>query len=125
LGMDLQPADVDDAAAPADEVVALAAQLDDVAGVNEAPVVCERRCIGADIGARRAVGADLERTVDDLHLDAVAVPPDKVGGKTFAPVVYRETDAGLGRSIGMADRRMRKRPGQAVEPPLASDFAGR
>ena len=60
LGMDLQPADVDDAAAPADEVVALAAQLDHVAGVDEALGIGERGRIGADIGARRAVGADPE-----------------------------------------------------------------
>ena len=36
LGMHLQAADIDDAAAPADEEVAAAAQLDHVAGVDEA-----------------------------------------------------------------------------------------
>ena len=43
LGMNLQPADIDDAAAPADEVIAVAAQLDHVAGVDEAFGVGERR----------------------------------------------------------------------------------
>src|SRR5260370_23117600 len=100
--MALQPADVDDAAAPADEVVALAAQLDHVPGVDEAIGIGERRRIGADIGARRAVGADPERAVDDLHLDAVAVPPDQVGGEALPPALPPATHARLGRNIGMA-----------------------
>lgn len=85
------------------------AQFDQVTGVDEALGVGELWRVGADIGARRAVRADPKRAIDDVHLDAVAVPPDQVGGKTLAPVVDRETNAGLGRSIGMADRRMRKR----------------
>ena len=36
LGMHLQAADIDDAAAPADEDIAVAAQFDHVAGVDEA-----------------------------------------------------------------------------------------
>jgi len=40
--MHLQSTDVDDPAAPADEVVAVAAQLDDVAGVDETVGVQER-----------------------------------------------------------------------------------
>ena len=56
LRMHLQPADIDDAVAPADEVVALAAQLDHVAGVDEAVGVAERRPRAeiAASGARRA-----------------------------------------------------------------------
>ena len=42
LGMNLQAADIDDAAAPADEVIAVAAQLDHVAGVDEAVGVGQR-----------------------------------------------------------------------------------
>ena len=43
LGMNLQAADIDDAAAAADEMIAIAAQLHHVAGVDKAVVVGERR----------------------------------------------------------------------------------
>ena len=63
LGMNLQAADIDDAAAPADEVVAVAAQLDHVAGVDEAIGVGQRRGASADIGVRgaRASGSGASR----------------------------------------------------------------
>ena len=43
LGMNLQAADIDDAAAPADEVITVAAQFDHVAGVDESVLVGQRR----------------------------------------------------------------------------------
>ena len=42
LGMNLEAADIDDAAAPADEIIAIAAQFDHVAGIDEAVGIRER-----------------------------------------------------------------------------------
>ena len=42
LGMDLEAADIDDAAPPARKEQPLAARLDDVAGIDEAVVVRQR-----------------------------------------------------------------------------------
>ena len=72
LGMNLQAADIDDAAAAADEEVAIAAPLHHVAGIDEAVAIRARRTLRAEIALRRARRADPQRTVDDLQLDAVA-----------------------------------------------------
>ena len=71
FGMNLQAADIDDAAAAAGESVTVAAQFHDVAGIDEAVLVGERR-VGADIARCRARRADAQRAVLDFHLDAVA-----------------------------------------------------
>ena len=55
LGMNLQAADIDDAVAPADEVVAVAAQFDHVAGVHKPVSICQRRGVVADITMRGAL----------------------------------------------------------------------
>ena len=57
------------AAAPADEQIAVAAQRDDVAGVDEAVGVLQRRRVGAEIAQRGAVGADVQDVVDDAQRD--------------------------------------------------------
>ncbi len=83
LGMNLQAADIDDAAAAADEIIAVATQLDHVAGIDEAVVIGERSRVAADIGVRGALRADPQRAVDHLHLDAVAVLPDQRGRESL------------------------------------------
>src|SRR5712692_10449360 len=55
FGMDLQAADIDDATFSADEMVAIAAQLQHVAGVHESFMVCQRRNRAADILGRSPV----------------------------------------------------------------------
>ena len=121
--MDLHSADIDDAAPAADEVVALAAPLDDVAGVDEAVVAGERRRARADIARRRTAGANSQRALDDPHLDAVARSADEGGGKAGEAVIDVESDARFGRSIGVADARMRKHCAQGVEDRLVGDLA--
>src|SRR5450432_4840046 len=66
LRMNLEAANVDNAAAPADEVISLAAQLDHVAGVDEAVAVSEFGGVLADIGVRRPGRPDPQRSVLDL-----------------------------------------------------------
>ena len=78
LGMNFQAADIDDAAAPADEVVAIAAQLHHVARVDKAVRVGQRGCVFTDISVRGALGANPQRAVDDFHLDAVALGADQL-----------------------------------------------
>jgi hypothetical protein len=53
LGMDLLAADIDDAAAPADKVIAAIAQFDDVAGIDKAVRVEKQRFAVAEIAAAR------------------------------------------------------------------------
>ena len=123
-GFTFSAADIDDAAAPPDEMIAVAAQLDHVAGVDEAVGVAQGRRIVAEIAQRRAVGADAQRAVDDLHRDAVAALAEKGGGKARAAVVDLEADAGFGRGIGMGDARARIERRQGVEHGLVGDLAG-
>ena len=52
LGMDLEAANIDDAVASSDEVVAVAAQLDHIARVNETVRVGERVGRLAEVAAR-------------------------------------------------------------------------
>ena len=79
--MHLQPADIDDAAAAADEIIAVAAQLDHVAGVDEAVGVasaaaCRRDSASAVRGERMRSEPSI-----DLHLDAARPSPIRIAGK--------------------------------------------
>jgi hypothetical protein len=49
LGMNLEAADIDDAVLAPDEVVARAAKLDQVAGIDEVICIAKGRGAGADI----------------------------------------------------------------------------
>src|ERR1700686_4487401 len=63
LGVNLQSADIDDAAAAAGEGVTIAAPLHHVAGIDEAVVIAQRRMLRAEIAFRRARRADAQRAV--------------------------------------------------------------
>ena len=66
----------------------------------------QRRRIGAQIARRRALRADAQRAVLDLHLDRrCARPPDELGRKPGEAVVDVERHAGLGGGEGMGDLR--------------------
>src|ERR1043166_767132 len=104
LGMNLEAADIDDAAAPADEMIAIAAQLHHVAGIDKAVGVSQRARAAPDIGMRGSPGADPQAAVDDLDLDAVAIDAHDAGRKALPAVIDRKPDTGFGRRIGMADR---------------------
>ena len=66
LGMNLQPADIDDAAAAAGEDVTIAAPLHHVAGIDEAVAVAQACMLRAEIALRRARRADAQRAIDKL-----------------------------------------------------------
>src|SRR5260370_1360828 len=66
------PADIDDAALAADEIIALAAALDDVAGIDEPVLADQARSTLAEVADTGAVRADAQRTVHDLHVDRAA-----------------------------------------------------
>src|SRR6185312_17357965 len=97
----------DHAIAASDEVIAPVAQLDHVAGVDEALAVGEHGRAVADVAERRATGADTQRAVLDLELDAARQAADQARREASASVVDVEADARLGRRIGVTDARLR------------------
>src|SRR5690349_19692668 len=74
---------------------------------------------------RGSPGADAQRAIDDLHLDATVALPDQISRKTLATVVDGKADAGLRRGVGMSDRGVRKRLRKAVQHRLVGDLAGK
>src|SRR5579884_307466 len=122
LGMHLVAADIDDAAAPAGEIAALAALLDDIAGVDEAVCVAERRGGRAEIAGGGAGRADAQRAVRDLHLD-LAAPRQDARGKAGEAVIDFERDPRLGGRESMAYRRGTVANGEMVEDRLVGDLA--
>src|SRR6202011_736276 len=95
LGRNLQAADIDDAAAPADEVVSVPAQFDHVAGVDESVLVGQGGRLPADIGVSGTPRANPQRSVHDFHFNAVTALPDQGGGKAFKAIVHGKADARL------------------------------
>ena len=80
LGMHLQPADIDDAGAPALEEAAVALLLDHVVRVDKTFVVEQFQIVATDIGGRGPFGADMQRAVAQAQLDFAigvrATPPE-------------------------------------------------
>src|SRR2546426_1103224 len=98
LGMDLQSADIDDAAASPDEIIALTAQLQEIAGVHEAFGIEQRRAFGSEIMAGGAGRADSKRTVHYLHVHVAVLSrtrawPEHARRKTFTFVVHLKSHA--------------------------------
>src|SRR5437867_1321859 len=93
LRVDLQAADVDEAAAPAEKVVPVAAAFHHVAGVDEAVVIAERGVV-AERAGRTSRGTEPQRTVldFDLHLASRA---DQARRKPFETIVDVKSNAGL------------------------------
>ncbi len=123
FGMNLQPADIDDAAAAAGKDVTVAVQFHDVAGIDKAVLVAQRH-VGADIMRRSARRADMQRAVQHLHLDTAAMALDKFGRKAGKPVGDFEGDASFGRSVSVTDARLRKGMAQTVQHRLVGNLAG-
>src|SRR5438552_17705948 len=98
LGMDLQSAHIDDAAAAPDVIVALAAQLQEIAGIHEAFGIEQRRAFGSEIMDSGPGRADSKRAVHHFHVHLAARFPmsalvDHARGETFTPVVHLKSDA--------------------------------
>ena len=68
FGMNFPAADIDDAAAPPDKVVAAIAQLHHVAGIDK-PVCLEHRGDLAEVVQRGAVRLYPQRPLDEAPLD--------------------------------------------------------
>src|SRR3954469_2717492 len=104
LGMHLEAADVDDSAAASEKVVALAATLHHVAGIDESVGVAEGAVGTIDVAERRALRAEAERSgvYADTHVSGCA---DQARRKPGQPIVNLEADAGLGGGKGVHDAR--------------------
>src|SRR5580693_1753729 len=123
LGVNLQSADIDDAAAAAGEDVAIAAPLHHVAGIDEAVMIAQACLLPTEIAFGRARRADAQRAIDELQLDAVAVVLQEGSGESCEAVSDFERNTRFGRGIGMADAGLRERGAQTVEDRLVGDFA--
>src|SRR5271156_609533 len=123
LRVNLQSTDIDDTATPSDKIVAVAAQFDHIAGVNESIRVDQCGYVSTDIGLCGALGAYTQRSFNDLHLYSIAVLVNKSGRKSLAAVGHGEADTRLSRCIGMADGSARKGLCQSIEHRLVCDLA--
>ncbi len=122
--VNLQAADIDDAALAPDKEITVAAPLHHIAGIDEALRVEERRAPRAHIARRGARRTNAQRAVDDFHLDAVANAFEVIRRKSGEAVIDGEADAGFGRGVGVADAGLRKSSAQIVEDRLVGDFSG-
>src|ERR1700693_6372344 len=93
LGVNLATADIDDPATPTNEVTAIAAALDHVAGIDKPVRLDEAFDAGAQIAAGGPLGADAQRAVLDLDLDRAARAVDQACRKPGQPVADLEGDA--------------------------------
>src|SRR5690349_18369447 len=122
LGMNLQPADIDDAATPADEMVAVTAQLNHVAGIDKSIDIGEISRVPAHISMGGSPRSDTQGAIHDLHLDAAGILADQLCRKALAAVIDGKADARFRRGISMADRGLRKGLRQTIEDRLVGDL---
>src|SRR5437879_3557632 len=123
LGVDLQPADIDDSAPATEEVVAVLASFHDVAGVDEALMVHERRAVLVDIAEGGAGGTNPQRPVFDFHLH-LAARADQSRRKALETVGDFESNASFRRSVPAADIGLRVECLERIEDRLVCDLPG-
>ncbi len=123
FGMDLQAADVNDTIPSADEIIAVTAQLDHVAGVDEAVRICERLARAPEVADRISRGADTQRAIFDLHFDAGTWLSDQTSRKASATIADLERYAGLRRSECMGDLGIRVESPKTVQDCLVSNLS--
>jgi len=128
LGMNLQAADIDDAAAPADEIAALAAALHEIAGIDKPVRVHEGRVFRADIAGCGSRRPDAERSIQHLDVDlagacAVAACAHQARRESLASVIDLESDAGFRRRKGVDDIGSRIARVQTVQNRLVRDLS--
>src|SRR6058998_634953 len=121
LGVHLLAADVDDAAPTTEEVVALTASLDDVAGIHEALVIAQGD-VFAEVAAGGPRRANPQRTVLDLDLDGPG-RADDARREAFEAIVDLEADARFRRRVGMADAGSGVEGAKGCEQRLVGDLA--
>src|SRR5271155_3375762 len=100
--MNLLTADINDPAAPADEVIATVVQFDHVAGIDEAIGVEEGRGAIAKIAERVAPRPDPQRPLGNPQLH-ISLAAENLRRKAFQPVPDIESDPSLGRGEGVSD----------------------
>ena len=120
LGIDLEAADIDDAAAPADEIIAVAAQFHHVAGIHPAILSSGLRCRRHN--RWRCAASGYAAAVHHPHFHR-RPGGRQIRGKPFQPIGDFKAHARFGRGIGMADGGMRETALQAVEHRLVGDLA--
>ena len=123
LRVDLQSADVDHAAAPAQEIVPVAATLHHVARVDETFFVGKRGVVLADIAGSVSCRTDPKRTIDDFDVD-VAGRADQTLWKSLETFINFETDAGFRRRERMDDAGVRIERTESIQDALVCDFSG-
>ena len=121
--MDLKAADIDDAAAAAREVVAVAAPLDDVARVDESVGIEQRLRRITEIAKGRTRRTDAQRVIFDPEVDIAVGTRDKARWETGATVRHLEGDARLRRCERMRDLRRRKHGLDMIDHRLVRDFS--
>ena len=123
LRVHFQTADIDDSTASANEDVAVAASLDEIAGVDIAVPIDEGGRAEPEIARRAPGGSQAQRAINDPQAHGAGRIVDQGHRKPFPAIVHSEADARLGRRIGVADRRLRKRGAKSVEHELVGDLA--
>jgi hypothetical protein len=112
LGINLEAADINNPVPSTGEVIAITMQLDHVASVDKAILVCEALSrLVAHVPDRISSRADQERAVLDLHLNVRASLPDQARRKPSETISDLKRHACLGRSERMDD------PGLMIESP--------
>src|SRR6266480_4742657 len=115
LRVHLLAADVDDAVAPADEVIAFTAELHDVPRVDEAVGIRQGFGAAAQIPGGGPRRANPQRALLDPHLHASAFLPDQACRKSRQPVADFKPHAGFRRSERMHDGGPRIESPQMIE----------
>src|SRR5437763_10336238 len=90
LWVDLQPADVDDAAAASHEIAAVSAQVDHVSSVDVTLRVEERLTLLAEVADRRPPRPDAQCVVLDFEIDSIHALCEIRKRETRAPVRHLE-----------------------------------
>ena len=124
LRMDLQASDIDDAIPPADEIIAVAAQFEHVAGIDEAVRVREMLGLCADVaGAMRG-----ERIRSEPSSTFISTPTAllsiRLAGKPARPSRDFECNARLRRGESVGDSGLRVEGPEMVQDRLVRDFSG-
>src|SRR5271170_2915309 len=113
--VDLETADVDHAVSSTNKVISVSAQLDHVAGVDEAVVGRQGLGKAPEVSSRVSSRADPKRAVLDFQLGVSTWTADERRRKACESIADLEADSGLGRSEGMNDSGVPIESSQAVQ----------
>ena len=118
--INLLAADIYHAFLAADEIIAIASLLNQIAAINK---TVEARKLAADITRRGARRADMQRAVKDPRLCPAIRLFDHCRGKTGLAVTHIESDASFGRREGMGNAGIRIDAMEVVQYRLIDNLA--